>query len=232
MRHNTDLEKLERTINYYFKDIGLLKHALTHSSYANEMKINKYGNNERLEFLGDAVLELISSEYLFNEHSNVNEGELTKLRASMVCEPSLAFCAREIKLEEYIMLGKGEDATGGRTRDSIISDALEAVIGAIYLDGGFASAKEFILYYVLNDLDNKKLFFDSKTILQEMLQAHSTVPEYRIIGESGPEHCKTFEAEVFDGDRILGRGKGHNKKSAEQKAAYNAIVSLKSRQGI
>ncbi len=232
MRHNTDLEKLERTINYHFKDIGLLKHALTHSSYANEMKINKYGNNERLEFLGDAVLELISSEYLFNEHSNVNEGELTKLRASMVCEPSLAFCAREIKLEEYIMLGKGEDATGGRTRDSIISDALEAVIGAIYLDGGFASAKEFILNYVLNDLDNKKLFFDSKTILQEMLQAHSTVPEYRIIGESGPEHCKTFEAEVFDGDRILGRGKGHNKKSAEQKAAYNAIVSLKSRQGI
>ena len=232
MRHNTDLEKLERTINYHFKDTGLLKHALTHSSYANEMKINKYGNNERLEFLGVAVLELISSEYLFNEHSNVNEGELTKLRASMVCEPSLAFCAREIQLEEYIMLGKGEDATGGRTRDSIISDALEAVIGAIYLDGGFASAKEFILNYVLNDLDNKKLFFDSKTILQEMLQAHSTVPEYRIIGESGPEHCKTFEAEVFDGVRILGCGKGHNKKSAEQKAAYNAIVSLKNRQGI
>lgn len=227
MKHNPNLDLLQNAINYHFNDAGLLKHALTHSSYANELKINKYGSNERLEFLGDAVLELISSEYLFNEHRNLNEGELTKLRASMVCEPSLAFCAREIKLEEYIMLGRGEDATGGRSRDSIISDALEAVIGAIYLDGGFTAAKEFILNFILNDLENKKLFFDSKSILQEMLQLQNTMPQYRIVSESGPEHCKIFEAEVLAGDKILGKGNGHNKKSAEQKAAYDAIIRLR-----
>lgn len=230
MKHNTDLERLQEVIKYRFNDYGLLKHALTHSSYSNELKIKNDGSNERLEFLGDAVLELISSEYLFNEHKNLNEGELTKLRASMVCEPSLAFCAREIRLDEYIMLGKGEEGTGGRSRDSIISDALEAVIGAIYLDGGFTAAKDFILNYVLNDLDSKKLFYDSKSILQEMLQAQNIMPKYRITKESGPEHCKIFEAEVFaenNEDRILGCGSGHNKKSAEQKAAYNAIVRLK-----
>lgn len=229
LKHNTDLEQLQGRMGYHFKDAGLLKQALTHSSYANELRINKSGNNERLEFLGDAVLELISSEYLFQTHKNVNEGELTKLRASMVCEPSLAFCAREINLEEYIMLGRGEDATGGRGRDSIISDALEAVIGALYLDGGLTAAKEFILNYVLNDLENKKLFYDSKSILQEMLQSKNIMPEYRIIKESGPEHCKTFEAEVFINDKVLGFGCGHNKKSAEQKAAYDAIIRLKSR---
>ena len=128
MNHSTDLNELQQTMGYSFDDVSLLKHALTHSSYANELRINKTGNNERLEFLGDAVLELVSSEYLFNEHKDVNEGSLSKLRASMVCEPSLAFCARDISLQKYIMLGKGEDATGGRQRDSITSDALEAVL--------------------------------------------------------------------------------------------------------
>lgn len=227
MNHSTDLKELQQTMGYSFDDVSLLKHALTHSSYANELRINKTGNNERLEFLGDAVLELVSSEYLFNEHKDVNEGSLSKLRASMVCEPSLAFCARDISLQKYIMLGKGEDATGGRQRDSITSDALEAVIGAIYLDGGFEPAKKFIMAHVLNDLDNKKLFYDSKTILQEILQADNKTPEYRITGEEGPEHSKTFSAEVFDGSTVLGHGSGHNKKAAEQQAAYDAILRLR-----
>jgi len=204
-----------------------LKNALTHSSYANELRINKSQDNERLEFLGDAVLELVSSEFLFNEHKDVNEGSLSKLRASMVCEPSLAFCARQINLQQYILLGKGEDMTGGRNRDSIISDALEAVIGAIYLDGGYDNAQRFILEHVLSDLDNKKLFYDSKTILQELLQSQSRLPEYRITGEAGPEHDKTFTVQVCAGQEVLGSGSGHSKKSAEQHAAYDAIVKIK-----
>jgi ribonuclease-3 len=227
MRHNTDIRKLQDEIGYHFNDEALLKNALTHSSYANELKIKKKCDNERLEFLGDAVLELISSEFLYREHQDVNEGRLTTLRASIVCEPTLAYCARDIHLPEYIMLGKGEDATGGRERDSITSDAFEAVIGAIYLDGGFASAKDFILAHVLNDLDNKKLFYDSKTTLQEMLQSKNAAPEYRIVGETGPEHMKNFEAEVWFNGELLGSGSGHNKKTAEQKAAYNAILKIK-----
>lgn len=169
--YSTDYDNFQNVINYHFNDLNLLKNALTHSSYANEKKINKCKDNERLEFLGDAVLELTSSDYIYKNHEEMHEGNMTKLRASIVCEPTLAMCAREIGLDKYIMLGKGEELTGGRTRDSIISDALEAVIGSIYLDGGFANAKEFVSSFVLNDLDNKKLFFDSKTILQEVVQS-------------------------------------------------------------
>ena len=165
-----NLKELEKKISYSFSDEGLLKHAMTHSSYVNEKRLKKTDCNERLEFLGDAVLELVSSEYLFFENPKMPEGELTKLRASMVCEKALAFCARDLDLGDFLLLGKGEDATGGRKRDSITSDALEALIGAIYLDGGFANAKEFILNHVLNDLEGKRLFYDSKTILQELVQ--------------------------------------------------------------
>ena len=157
----TDIKKFQEVIEYHFHDEKLLRQALTHSSFANEKHLKKHSDNERLEFLGDAVLEIISSEFLYKEYPDKPEGELTKLRASIVCEPTLAMCARQIHLQEYIMLGKGEDLTGGRTRDSIISDALEALIGAIYLDGGFANAKEFIHRFVLNDLENKQLFYDS-----------------------------------------------------------------------
>jgi len=136
-----DLRELEEKIGYKFTDFGLLKRAMSHSSYANEHHLPKYECNERLEFLGDAVLEIVSSEFLFHEHEQMPEGELTKTRASMVCEPSLAFCARQMGLGDYLLLGKGEDATGGRRRESVTSDALEALIGAIYLDGGFANAK-------------------------------------------------------------------------------------------
>ena len=216
-------------INYQFKDINLLKNALTHSSYANEKTIKKYKDNERLEFLGDAVLELTSSDYIYKNYSNMNEGQMTRLRASIVCEPTLAICARAIGIDNFIMLGKGEELTGGRKRDSIVSDACEAVIGAIYLDGGFANAKEFVNKFILNDLDNKKLFFDSKTILQEVIQGLGKEVDYEFIGEEGPEHNKQFVvAAVVDGLFNI-KGTGHTKKSASQNAAYAALIELKNK---
>ena len=227
MKHNTDLDGFQKIIQYQFNNIGLLKNALTHSSYANEKKTGNYKDNERLEFLGDAVLELTSSEFIYTGNPDMNEGEMTRLRASIVCEPTLAMCARQIHLQEYIMLGKGEDLTGGRTRDSIISDALEALIGAIYLDGGFANAKEFIHRFVLNDLENKQLFYDSKTILQEVVQAHGLEVEYELTGEEGPEHDKKFHVIAKAGDLFVVKGTGHTKKAAQQQAAYNALLHLK-----
>ena len=155
------------------------------------------------------------------------EGEMTKLRASLVCEPTLAMCARQIKLGEFILLGKGEIATGGSNRDSILSDAFEAVIGAIYLDGGFTNAKEFVMKFVLDDIDSKKLFFDSKTILQEMVQADYKEPlVYRLIGESGPDHDKVFTVAAIVDGKELSQGSGKTKKAAEQAAAYQAILKL------
>lgn len=227
MKHNTDLDGFQKIIQYQFNNIGLLKNALTHSSYANEKKTGNYKDNERLEFLGDAVLELTSSEFIYTGNPDMNEGKMTRLRASIVCEPTLAMCARQIHLQEYIMLGKGEDLTGGRTRDSIISDALEALIGAIYLDGGFANAKEFVKSFILNDLESKQLFYDSKTILQEVVQAAHKEVIYEIIGESGPEHDKDFIASAKVDGMFHVTAKGHTKKHAEQHAAYEALVELK-----
>ena len=222
------LEKLERKIGYQFQNKELLVHALRHSSYINEKRMAKFECNERLEFLGDAVLELISSEFLFFDNPEMPEGQMTKLRASMVCEPALAFCARELDLGDFLLLGKGEDATGGRKRESITSDALEALIGAIYLDGGFANAKEFILKHVLNDLDSKRLFYDSKTILQEIVQGKlDKMISYQLIKEEGPDHNKSFYVEVLIGEQSYGTGVGRTKKAAEQDAAYHAILKLK-----
>ena len=225
------IRELEEKIGYCFQDQELLKHALCHSSYVNEKHMKKHECNERLEFLGDAVLEVVSSEFLFFEHQTMPEGELTKKRASMVCEPALAFCARDIDLGEYLLLGKGEEATGGRKRDSVTSDAMEALIGAIYLDGGFASAKEFIHRFILNDLENKKLFFDSKTILQEIVQGSSDEHvSYELIREEGPDHNKTFCTAVRIGGRTYGEGEGRTKKASEQQAAYQAILRLQEKQ--
>lgn len=225
---NQELKCLEEKIGYTFRDRNLLKQAMIHSSYANERQLPKYACNERLEFLGDAVLELVSSEFLFRESPKMPEGELTKTRASMVCEPSLALCARDIGLGGYLLLGKGEEATGGRLRDSVTSDAMEALIGAVYLDGGFTSAKEFIHKFVLTDLEDKKLFYDSKTILQEMVQAKKAgIITYRLVKEEGPDHNKSFYVEVLIGDRVSGKGVGRTKKAAEQQAAYEAILSLR-----
>lgn len=222
-----NVKELEEKIGYNFKDSHLLRHAVTHSSYVNEKHMKKADCNERLEFLGDAVLELISSEYLFFENQTMPEGELTKLRASMVCEKALAFCARDLELGSYLLLGKGEDATGGRFRESITSDALEALIGAIYLDGGFANAKEYIDRFILNDIENKQLFFDSKTILQEIVQAHFPYGVvYHLIKEEGPDHNKSFTVAVHIGEECYGEGTGRTKKAAEQEAAYHAILKL------
>lgn len=223
-----DLKELEQKIGYQFQDKALLKRAMMHSSYTNEKHMPKYECNERLEFLGDAVLELVSSEFLYKENPTVSEGELTKTRASMVCEPSLAFCARDLDLGSYLLLGKGEDASGGRMRESLTSDAMEALIGAIYLDGGFANAKEFIHTFILSDLEHKKLFFDSKTILQEMVQAKGNLLiSYRLTDEKGPDHDKAFFVEVLVGGEVFGAGRGHTKKAAEQQAAYQAILKMK-----
>ncbi len=225
---NRKLEKLEQVIGYKFNDRDLLAHAMTHSSYANEKHWEKARNNERLEFLGDAVLELVSSDFLFHKNSHMPEGEMTRTRASMVCEQALAYCAGEIHLGEYLMLGRGEDATGGRERASVVSDAMEALIGSIYLDGGFASAKEFIHKFILNDLENKQLFYDSKTILQEMVQGMGREAlTYELLGEDGPEHNRVYETCAKIGGREIGRGQGRSKKAAEQMAAYRGILKLK-----
>lgn len=226
---NKKMEELEQRIGYTFQSKSLLEQALTHSSYANEKKLGKLGCNERLEFLGDAVLELVSSEFLYRKYPNVPEGELTKKRASLVCEPSLAFCAREFGLPQYLLLGKGEDMTGGRQRDSIVSDATEALLGAIYLDGGFASAKEFVLNFILNDIEHKQLFYDSKTILQEIVQesGRQSSVEYVLLKEEGPDHNKSFTVCASIRGEKMGIGTGHTKKAAEQAAAYQAIRKMK-----
>lgn len=223
-------EELEKKTGYRFKDRHLLHQAMTHSSYSNERHWDKLECNERLEFLGDAVLELVSSDFLYHKYPDRKEGELTKLRASMVCEPSLAYCAKDLSLEKYLLLGKGEEATGGRNRPSIISDAMEALIGAIYLDGGFTSAKEFVHRFILNDIEDKQLFFDSKTILQEIVQSeYKEGIRYEMIGESGPDHNKTFQYAVYIGEEKFGIGTGRTKKAAEQSAAYESILKLRAK---
>lgn len=222
------LDLLEERIGYKFHNIALLKQALTHSSYTNEQKINRAKNYERLEFLGDAVLELVSSDFLFREHPEVPEGELTKMRASMVCEPSLAFCARDLELGRFMLLGKGEESTGGRNRDSITSDAMEAVTGAIFIDGGMEPAKDFINRFILSDLEDKQLFYDSKSNLQELIQGKMKKEfSYELLEESGPEHDKTFVVEVLMEGDSLGKGSGRTKKAAEQQAAYKALLLLR-----
>ena len=222
-----DIKAFQQKIGYQFQDEKLLTQALTHSSYANEKHMKKLSDNERLELLGDAVLEIISSDFLYKNYPDKPEGELTKLRASIVCEPTLALCTKDIELGNYLRLGKGEDQTGGRGRKSILSDALEAVIGAIYLDGGFANAKEFVLKYILTDIEHKQLFYDSKTILQEVVQGEHEQLTYVLIHETGPDHNKSFTVEARIGERVIGSGSGHTKKAAEQEAAYRALLSIR-----
>lgn len=223
-----DLDELQKKLNYRFKDIMHLRLALTHSSYAHECPRPTKGQyNERIEFLGDAVLELIVSEYLYCNYPDKTEGEMTKTRASLVCEFTLAACAREIQLENYIYLSRGEDMMGGRNRDSILSDAFESVLGAIYLDGGYEPAKAFVQTILLKDIDSKQLFYDAKTTLQEVVQAKKNqVLSYSIIGEEGPEHNKEFIAQVSINGKVIGNGRGHTKKAAQQHAAYQALLQM------
>lgn len=221
---------MEKYIDYKFKNKNILDVALTHSSYAHESKDLNTENNERLEFLGDAVLELVVSSFIFKEFLELPEGELTKLRASVVCEGMLAQKARNINLGDFLKLGKGEEITGGRHRESILADAFEAVIGAVFLDGGFQEAEKFILYNMKQDILNMRNNFklnDCKTYLQELIQKTSKEPiEYTIIDEIGPAHEKSFVVQVMHSNKVLGKGFGRSKKEAEQNAALNAINKI------
>lgn len=220
----TSLDVLEGRIGYHFRDRYLLECAVTHTSFANEQKIHTYKDYERLEFLGDAVLEMVSSAFLYKTYPEKREGEMTKIRASLVCEPALAYCARDIGLSEFIRLGKGEEACGGRHKDSIISDVMEAIIGAMYLDcGKLEPPQEFIMKYILNDIGDKQLFYDAKSILQERAQGVGKQVRYEVLEESGPEHMRHYKVGAFLDDVQVSTGEGRSKKSAEQQAAYAYI---------
>jgi len=224
---NQNFHEFESIISYHFNDVKLLIQALTHSSYANENNLKKVDNNERLEFLGDAVLEIVTSDFLYKKYPSILEGELTKSRASIVCEPTLAEFAREIRLGEFLLLGKGEDSSGGRKRDSVLSDSAEALIGAIYIDGGIDDARNFIESTLLDDVEQRKRFVDSKTHLQEYIQQISDIPiEYRVIDETGPDHNKNFTVHVIHDGKMIGQGQGRSKKSAEQRAAFDALKKI------
>ncbi len=228
MLSEQDITKFENAIGYTFRDKNLLIQAFTHSSFVNEQRINKKADYERLEFLGDAVLEMISSAFLFRKYPDKKEGEMSKIRASLVCEPALAFAAEQLDIKSYIQLGKGEEATGGRNKESIISDVVESIIGALFLDGGIEESKRFIDAYILTNEESMQMFSDSKSVLQEIVQGQNIGQiRYEICGESGPEHDKIFEVCVFVGDKKMGEGAGKTKKAAEQKAAYQAILVLK-----
>ena len=216
---------LEGRLGYNFKNISLLKNALVHTSYANEVR-NGVTSNERLEFLGDSVLSLIVSDHIFNEFSGMPEGELTRLRASLVCEKSLCSFARELDLGHFLYLGKGEDKGGGRDRDSILADAFEAVLAAIYLDGGMDAAKEYVMRFVLREIEThtEENTKDYKTILQEIIQRNpEETVSYILTGSDGPDHDKSFTVEVHLNSNVIGEGKGKSKKQAEQMAAKQAL---------
>lgn len=220
-----NVKALEEKLGYTFQNPALLTRALTHSSYANEQ--NAPGDNERLEFLGDSVLGFLTAEYLFSEHKGVPEGELTRLRAYAVCEKSLDVYAKQLGLGNFLLLGKGEERTGGRTRASVLSDAFEAVIAAMYLDGGMQAARPFVLRYVAPYVEAKPVFRDYKTTLQEVTQQNpGETLEYVVVSESGPDHDKHFEVEVHLNSNVLGRGSGPSKKKAEQDAARQALEMM------
>lgn len=217
------MKELEKNIGYTFKDKSLLKAAMTHSSYANENKGN-IPYNERLEFLGDAVLQLITSEKLFKESSHMAEGKMSKQRAALVCEEALAGYSAEIQLGQFLLLGKGEEASGGRNRPSILADAFEALIGAMFLDGGMEVAKKFVLRFV--DAAHLSLQ-DYKTLLQEIIQKNPGERlSYVVSGEHGPDHDKSFEVQVHLNSNIIGKGTGKSKKQAEQAAAKEALALM------
>lgn len=221
------IRAFEEKIGYEFKDKTYIQTALTHSSFANEHK--EFNYNERLEFLGDSVLGLVVSDYLFRARNDLPEGKLTRLRANVVCEESLSAVARKINLGDHLFLGKGEKASGGSDRDSILADATEAVIAAIYLDGGFDQAKNFILSNLRDTIAKNidgNIFRDYKTILQEIIQGNNGKISYKLVGESGPDHNKEFEMQVKCGQETIGIGKGKNKKEAEKEAARDALVKM------
>ena len=224
------MEGLEQKLNYTFRDRQLLSEALNHSSYANEHRNAHIRSNERLEFLGDSVLGFVTAEFLFLQHPDLPEGDLTRIRAALVCEQSLHEVAQKLELGKYLKLGKGEEAGGGRTRTSILADATEAVFAAVYLDGGMAAASSLI-HRVLLEAEKEEVVEerrkDYKTALQELVQRQANQDlTYRMAGETGPDHNKTFVAEVLLNGELIGTGTGHSKKEAEQDAAGAALAKL------
>ena len=222
------MKDLETAIGYRFHNIQLLQNALTHSSYANERWHNSLLSNERLEFLGDSVLGMLVAEYLFRNFPDRPEGELTRMRADMVCEQTLAAAANKIGIGEHLLLGHGEERFGGRSRNSILADAMESVIAACFLDGGIAAALKVVQQFILVEVPVTKLHnVDYKTQLQELVQQKKNqVLSYTLVGESGPDHDKQFEVEVSLNGTVVGSGSGSSKKRAEQSAAASAIERL------
>ena len=221
------MDRLEEKLGYRFRDRGLLEHAMTHSSYANEHRGSGLTSNERLEFLGDSVLGMVVADYLFTAHPDMPEGELTRTRAALVCEGSLHEAARSLDLGQYLRLGKGEDAGGGRKRPSILADATEAMLAAIYLDGGMEAVRPIIRTLILDKEQEMAAGRDYKTALQELVQRKPGASvSYRLVRESGPDHCRSFEMEASVGQRVIGKGSGHTKKEAEQMAAKAALETL------
>jgi len=228
-----DLEKLSKSISYKFKKENLLKEALTHRSYLNENPSWRFSHNERLEFLGDAVLELVVTEILFSKYPNYDEGKLTSFRAALVNYQMMAEISKNIELENSLLLSKGESRDMGRARDVILANAIEALIGAIYLDGGYESAKKFIERFVmakLEDVVEKGLYRDAKSELQEKTQANQKMtPVYRVISEEGPDHKKIFTVGVHLADKLIATGQGMSKQDAEVDAAKKALRELQSK---
>ncbi len=218
---------LEQGLGYSFRNKALLKNALTHSSYANERR-NGLTDNERLEFLGDSILGFVTADFLYERFPKQPEGDLTRLRADLVCEWNLARCAAKINLGSFLLLGHGEEHGGGRKRDSIVSDAMESILAAAYLDGGFDAAKGIIYRLILSELPKGRPGnFDYKTMLQELVQREKDqILTYELVGQSGPDHEKIFVVEVLLNGKAVGRGDGHSKKKAEQAAAQEAIKAL------
>ena len=224
------MKTIEEKIGYRFRDPELLRQALTHSSYANERGWGRLGCNERLEFLGDSILGYFTAEYLYRGYPDKPEGEMTKLRAELVCENSLAKVAEALELGKALLLGRGEELGGGRGRPSITADAVEALLAAVYLDGGAEEARRFVYTFILSNAPRaaREGSHDFKTLLQELVQRDGAEsPLYRMTGESGPDHCKVFSAEVLVDGRALGEGSGRSKKEAEQNAARDALEKLK-----
>lgn len=228
MVKSKDLTFLEERIGYIFKNKKLIKTALSHSSYVNESNSARTVDNERLEFLGDAVLELIISEYIYENNPDWNEGTMTKKRASMVCEESLFASAENICLGDYLFLGKGEDITGGRKRPSLLSDAFESLIAAIYLDGGIENAKKFVYDFVVDIYSDDYVSGDYKSALQEHIQGiHGGKIVYELVKEEGPDHNRIFTYSVYVGEKLLATESGNSKKTAQRNAAYAALKVLK-----
>lgn len=227
---NLDISEFQKIIGVEFENISLLDKALTHSSYANQFGLKYDEHNERLEFLGDSILSMVISEHLYKKYKNKQEGKLTRIRAAVVCEPSLADISRSLKVNKYIRIGKGEELSGGRDKDSLLADACEAIIAAIYLDRGIEEARKFILKNLepkIESIGENYNYRDFKSRLQEYVQKSLLVPiRYSVAKEYGPPHAKTFEVEVFLDEKSSGRGSGKSKKEAEQGAAKDALANM------